>query len=117
MLSLTGDEYITAIVSSESITTEDRYLLLLTKTGIIKKIELKQIQNAKKGGIMAMQFRSVEEDYLVSVSIVNNSNDVFLASADGSGLRTSNTKMNAQGRGASGIIGMTLDEGDLYDWH
>ncbi|MBL8035719.1 MAG: DNA gyrase subunit A, partial [Leptospiraceae bacterium] len=110
-LSLGNDEVITVIRSVTEF-TEKKYLLMLTRQGIIKKLELSQIANAKKGGVMAMQFKASEKDYLVDVALVEEKDDIFMATAEGSGLRTNLGKMRPQGRAASGIIGMTLEGQD-----
>ncbi|MBV6493195.1 MAG: DNA gyrase subunit A [Turneriella sp.] len=110
-LSMGSDEIIT-VVRSVTEFSDKKYLLMLTRQGIIKKLELAQIANAKKGGVMAMQFKASEKDYLVDVAIVEEKDDIFLATAEGSGLRTNLGKMRAQGRAASGIIGMTLEGQD-----
>lgn len=59
-----------------------------------------------------MQFKASEKDYLVDVAIVDDKDDIFMATAEGAGLRTNLGKMRAQGRAASGIIGMTLEGQD-----
>ncbi len=110
-LSLGADEVVTVIRSVTEF-SEKKYLLMLTRQGIIKKLELSQIANAKKGGVMAMQFKASEKDYLVDVAIVDDKDDIFMATAEGAGLRTNLGKMRAQGRAASGIIGMTLEGQD-----
>ena len=106
-LSLIDDERITAIVSIKKF-SEEQYLMLLTKKGIIKKIELRHIQNAKKGGVLVVQFKSNEDDHLVGVVIVENKDHIFLATKGGLGLRTEVEKVRAQGRVASGVSGMSL---------
>jgi DNA gyrase subunit A len=110
-LSLGADEVVTVIRSVTEF-SDRKYLLMLTRQGIIKKLELSQIANAKKGGVMAMQFKASEKDYLVDVAIVDDKDDIFMATAEGAGLRTNLGKMRAQGRSASGIIGMTLEGQD-----
>jgi len=112
MLSLMPDEYITVVRSVEEF-TDDTYLFLLTRLGIIKKIEIKSLANAKKGGIMAMQFKNPNEEWLIDVVVVNEKDHVFLGTSEGLGLRTDITKMRSQGRSASGIIGMALESNDF----
>jgi len=111
LLNLSNEETIAAIKSVESF-DEETFVVLLTKTGIIKKMEISSLANAKKGGIIAMQLKNPEEDGLVDVAVVTNKDNIFMATADGQGLRTGISKMRAQGRTASGIIGMTLEPGD-----
>ena len=111
MLSLMNDEFITVIKTVEKF-EENIFLLLITRLGIVKKMEITSLQNAKKGGIMAMQFKNPQEEWLIDVVMVSDSDHVFLGTAQGMGLRTSMSKMRPQGRGASGIIGMTLESKD-----
>jgi len=111
LLSLGSEEYITAIRSTNEF-TDDKFLCLVTRRGIIKKLAIDTIKNAKKGGVIALQFKNTKEDYLVDVAVVTNKDDIFLATGKGLGLRTNLSKMRAQGRGASGIIGMNLASDD-----
>ncbi len=111
MLSLASEENITCMRAVREL-RDDHYLLLLTRMGIIKKLQLSQVANAKKGGIMAMQFKASENDQLVDVAIVTDKDDIFMGTAMGLGLRTNLSKMKPQGRAASGIIGMTLEDND-----
>lgn len=107
---LAGDEYITAIRSVRNF-EDDQYLFLLTRQGIVKKMAISQISNAKKRGILAVSFKD-NSDWLVDVAVVGNKQDVFLASRQGQGLRTGTSRMRAQGRSAGGIIGMSLNNDD-----
>lgn len=109
LTSLTDDEYITAIRSVREF-ADEQFLFLLTKKGIIKKMEIAQVSNAKKRGVLAVNFKD-NSDWLVDVVIVQNKDTVFLASQRGLGLRTGLPK-RSQGRTASGIIGMTLPDGE-----
>ncbi|RME90124.1 MAG: DNA gyrase subunit A [Candidatus Hydrogenedentota bacterium] len=111
LISLTGEETITAIRSTEDI-SEDKFLILLTYRGIIKKLKLDSIINAKKGGVMALQFKDIKQDYLVDVAVVHPQSDIFMITQKGLALRTNISKMRAQGRSASGIIGMSLSPDD-----
>ncbi len=108
LANLMQDEYITTILDIQNF-LEEKFLVLLTKKGIIKKMKLSQLKNAKKSGILAVQFKANEKDYLVDAIIVSESNDVFLGTSHGLGVRTPIDKIRAQGRVASGIIGMSLD--------
>lgn len=112
LLSLTTDETITTMRSLREF-REDLYLLLLTEQGIIKKLQLTQIANAKKGGVLAIQFKGSDKDRLVDVAIVGEKDDVLLATRQGLALRTNLSKMRPQGRAAGGILGMTLEDGDF----
>ncbi|MCS6984864.1 MAG: DNA gyrase subunit A [Leptospiraceae bacterium] len=110
-LSLTQEENITCLRAIREF-KENLYLFLLTHRGIIKKLSLLEVAHAKKGGLMAMQFKASEKDYLVDVAVVEGEEEVFLATRFGLGLRTGLAKMRAQGRSAGGILGMSLEEND-----
>ncbi len=111
LLSLAKEEYITTMASTGYF-KEGIFLILVTKAGIIKKLELKQIQNAKKSGMLALQFKGNVQDHLVDVVIVDNDQDIFLASSAGVGFRTPSNRMRPQGRSASGVLGMNLSKGN-----
>ena len=110
-LSLAQDEFITTILSVKDF-SNGTYLLLLTLSGIIKKMELNAIQNAKKGGVLALQFKASEKDYLVDAKMVRGGESVFLATKKGLGLCIAIDKMRAQGRSAAGVSGMSPSQGD-----
>ncbi len=109
LTSLIQDEYITTILGVQNF-SEDHCLILLTKNGIMKKVELSQLKNAKKSGILAIRFKPSEKDHLVDAVLVSKSNHVFLGTNTGLGVKTSVDKIKAQGRAASGIKGMTLGQ-------
>lgn len=111
ILSLMNDEFITVIRSIDSF-KEGLFLILLTRSGIIKKMDCMTLQNAKKGGIMAMQLKNPEKDWLIDVGVVTDKDNIFMATESGMGLRTSLNRMRPQGRAATGIIGMSLAKED-----
>ncbi|HEY1405380.1 MAG TPA: DNA gyrase subunit A [Spirochaetota bacterium] len=82
---------------------------MATKLGILKKIDAKEFENAKKNGIIAINLK--KNDELVDVKVVKPNDDVVMASKHGNLLRTNLSKMRPMGRSAAGIIGMRL-EGD-----
>lgn len=109
LINLAQDEVITAI-SHFAEFTEDRYIVLVTRTGILKKVDINQFQNAKKGGIMAISLK--KEDELISACVFHKATDLVIASRMGNILRSDITKMKSQGRSAGGIIGMRLTSDD-----
>jgi DNA gyrase subunit A len=109
LINLAGEEYITAISSVNNF-DGDMYLCMATRNGILKKIDLRDFKNARKGGIMAINLK--KDDELAGVNIVEKGDDVVLVSSKGLLLRTSLLKMRSMGRSAAGIIGMRLDKDD-----
>ena len=85
---------------------DDHYLCMVTREGILKKTEVGEFVNAKKGGIIAINLR--KGDDLVGVKVVDKGDDIVIATMDGHLLRTNLSKMRSMGRTAAGIIGIRL---------
>jgi len=83
---------------------------MATKHVILKKIDAKDFENAKKNGIIAINLK--KNDELVDVKLVQANDDVVIASKHGNLLRTNLAKMRPMGRAAAGIIGMRLGSDD-----
>ena len=109
ILNLAKGEDITAICSVPDV-AGDSYLCMVTKGGILKKTEIMDFSNAKKGGIIAINLK--KDDELVDVKLVGKDDDIVIGTSQGLLLRTNLGKMRAMGRNAAGIIGMRLAQGD-----
>ncbi len=109
ILNLSQDEKITAITSAKEF-SDKMAIVMQSKEGILKKSNLDVFANVKKNGIIAVNLR--KEDELIAVHQVSPEDDIIIATKDGLALRTNLSKMRSQGRAASGIIGIRLDEGD-----
>jgi len=110
IINLAAEENITAICSIDNFESE-KYLCMVTKYGILKKTDMNVFQNAKKGGIIALNLK--KNDELVDVKVVDKGDDIVIASRGGSLLRTNLMKMRSMGRNAAGIIGMRLGKDDI----
>jgi len=109
ILNLAADEKITAICSVKEF-TEKMALVMVSRDGILKKMNLDLFASMRKGGIIAINLR--KEDELMDVQLVGPQDDIIIASKMGLALRTNLEKMKSQGRNASGIIGMRLAQDD-----
>ena len=109
--SLIQEEFITTIISIDSF-SENKFLILLTKEGILKKMDLNQLRNAKRAGMLAVQFKASEKDFLVDATVVTRAGYLFLATSGGLGLKTPIDRIRSQGRSASGVLGMNLETGN-----
>ena len=109
LINLAAQEQITAICRFKEVNDTDA-LVMISRTGILKKTNLDNFQSAKKGGIIAINLRN--DDELIDVRLVSPEDDLILASRQGSALRMNLGKMRSQGRTAAGVIGMRLEEGD-----
>jgi DNA gyrase subunit A len=85
-------------------------IVLVTRKGIIKKIELKDFKHAHSGGIIAQNLRKGDE--LITVKQVHKGNKILLASKKGQVIRFKESELRAMGRNAMGVIGMSLSGAD-----
>jgi len=109
MINLSAGEDITAMCSVKDMEKE-AYMCMVTRGGILKKTAIGDFQNAKKGGIIAINLK--KDDELVEVKLVGKDDDVVIATKKGLLLRTNLNSMRAMGRNSAGIIGMRLGSGD-----
>ncbi len=89
---------------------EDRYVLMATRSGIVKKTPLSAYSNPKSGGIIAVGMR--EEDSLIAAAITDGSDEALLATQKGMAVRFSETDVRPMGRTALGVKGIVLRGGD-----
>lgn len=89
---------------------EDKYLLMATKRGVIKKTPLMAYTNIRKSGIQAITLR--EGDELIDVMISDNTDNIMLITKDGQGIKFRETDVRETGRSAMGVKGIELNSGD-----
>ena len=90
--------------------TDAKYVLFVTKNGIVKKTALEEyVGTKKKTGIAAINLK--EGDSLASVSLVKEE-DLILLTHSGMGIRFSSMDISASGRATSGVKGITLKPDD-----
>ncbi len=89
---------------------DDKFIVMVTKKGTIKKTELSAYSNPRSGGIIAI---SIDEgDELVEVQLTMGNQDVFIATRKGMAIRFKEDDVRDMGRTARGVRGISLDEGD-----
>ncbi len=110
LFDLEEGEQIRAMLTTDSLDVEDRYAMMATKNGVIKKTELKAFRHLRKKGIRALNIR--EGDDLIEVAITNGENHVMLSSAFGKACRFLESDVRPMGRTAAGVRGINLAEGD-----
>ncbi len=88
----------------------DKFIVMVTKNGIIKKTDLAAYSNPRAGGIIAISIDDVDE--LVDVQLTNGEQDIFLATRLGMAIRFKEEDVRDMGRTARGVRGINLDEGD-----
>ncbi len=108
LLSLPEGDRITSCVAAREF-DDERFLIMATKKGIVKKTALSAYGRPMKGGIIAISLR--EGDELIEAMIVSKSEDVLLAASNGMAIRFAQSDARAMGRNASGVKGITLTGG------
>ena len=108
LLELQEGEMVSAMIPVKEF-AKDRYLLMATRAGTIKKTPLSEFSNPRKAGIIAI--RLDEGDELVKVLQTDGFQEVVMVSRKGKTIRFSEELVRAMGRTARGVRGMTL-EGD-----
>ena len=111
LLNLEKGEFISSIFSYSQDMDLEVQLLFITRLGFIKKAYLSDFKNVRKAGILGIGIR--EGDELCFVKKIKPKQSIFLASKFGLGLLVNEEKIRLQqGRGARGVTGMDLKEGD-----
>jgi DNA gyrase subunit A len=109
LLPLEQDERITALLPLESF-EEGRYLIMLTRYGWIKKIELSNFENIRRNGLIAIGLE--EGDTLMWVAEATDKDDAFIATKLGMAIRFALSDLRPLGRTARGVSSMKLRQGD-----
>jgi len=105
LLPLQEKEYITATLPIDQF-WEDRYLLMVTVRGMIKKTSLKEYRNTRKSGLNALNLS--DEDELMAVKLTDGQKEVIVGTSAGLFVRFSETDVRPMGRAARGVKAITL---------
>lgn len=89
---------------------EGKYVLMVTRKGVVKKTEMIAYGRPRTGGIVALKIR--EDDELIGVRVTGGDQDIFLATRHGKSIRFSEKDLRPMGRVATGNIGIRLEPGD-----
>ncbi len=89
---------------------ENKYVVMATKEGLVKKTELPAYANPRTGGIVAIKIN--EEDELIGVRVSTGSQDIFLTTRQGKSIRFHEDEIREMGRVAAGNIGIRMESGD-----
>ena len=109
LLTLPPGEEVTAAFPIDRFEGE-KYLVMVTKHGVIKKTKLEGFANVRRNGLIAINLD--ESDELLAVDLSNGSRDIILASTHGMAVHFNEKDVRPMGRVARGVKAMTLDKGD-----
>ncbi len=103
------DEKVSSMIKVDNI-EEDKHLIMVTRQGIIKRIELSAYKNVRKIGLKALELN--EGDELVWVRMTNGSDNILVATKKGMAIRFNENDVRSMGRMARGVKVMKLAEND-----
>ena len=109
LLQLQPDERISTVVPIRRFEV-DRYLIMATKFGVVKKTSLKAYGNPRQAGIIALNLDDGDE--LIRVAVTQGDQDILLGTREGLAIRFSEADVRAIGRTARGVKGIRLAKGD-----
>ena len=109
LIALQPDESVKAFLAVKEFVA-DKFIVMVTRHGVIKKCELTEFDNPLSRGIIALALD--EGDELLGATITNGKNYIFLGSHEGMAIRFNEDEVRAMGRQARGVRAMDLDEGD-----
>jgi len=114
-LEISPEEKVLSLIpySKESATQEEKeekYLVMVTKNGIIKKTPLDAFRNVRKTGLRAIKLQ--KGDLLRKAAICQRGDEIILTSRDGKSIRFKEKDLRMMGRVASGVRGIRLSKGD-----
>ena len=109
LLELDSEEKVTAVIPVAEY-KEGMYLIMATKEGHVKKTDLMQYNNIRRGGLAAVTLR--ENDELIDVRLTDGEKDIILVTRKGMSIRFQESDVRPLGRVSQGVKGISLGAGD-----
>jgi DNA gyrase subunit A len=109
LLSLGSEEEITAVVSLRNF-TDEMFVLMATRQGVVKKVKISEFTNARTRGIVAIKLD--QGDGLVRAILTSGKDEVVLVTRKGNALRVTEKTVRAMGRASRGVQGIRLSNKD-----
>lgn len=110
LLQLNPDEKIQTVISLKEFTNET-YLFMATRNGIVKKTPTEDFSAIRKTGLIAINLR--EGDELINVKLTRGDAEVMIITQNGYAIKFNEQDVRDMGRTATGVIGIKLREGDF----
>jgi len=109
LLNISGGEKISAVIPIRHINNE-KYLIMATRQGYIKKTDISEYDNIHKNGLNAITLNDGDE--LIGVEMTNGENEVIISTKEGMAIRFSEDDVRPMGRPARGVKAIKLRPGD-----
>ena len=108
-LSLSSDEKITSVLSVPK-NSENQYVVMATKKGVVKKVKAGHFEDVRKSGIIAIKLQ--KDDTLSFAHLVSQGDHLIFTTAFGQALRFKESDVREMGRNAAGVSGMKFKKDD-----
>jgi DNA gyrase subunit A len=109
LLQLDSDEKVSAVINIKDF-QDGKYLIFMTKHGLVKKTELQEYETSRNTGITAITL--LEQDELIAVKLTRGTTELITVTREGMSIRFSEDDVRSMGRGTQGVKGINLDKKD-----
>lgn len=106
LLPIENGEKIAAMIHLRDLDDEDKFIVMATEQGVVKRTKLSQYKNIRKNGLIALNLR--EGDRLCAVRLTDGNSSLLLATRKGKAVRFMETAVRAMSRTATGVRGIKL---------
>ena len=110
ILQVEPGEKVSAMIHTRSLDNEDRFLVMITRNGTVKRLPVTALKNLRNNGIRALTLE--EGDELITVRETDGSQKILIATHDGMAVCFDENDVRPMGRTAVGVRGIRLREGD-----
>lgn len=109
LLSLTGEDSVAAVIPVREY-SDDLYLFMATRMGVVKKTSLNEYDSNRKDGLVAINLDAGDD--LIGVKLTSGAEEVILSTANGAAIRFSEEDVRPMGRATRGVRGISLERRD-----
>ena len=109
LVAMAPEEKIAALLTVKEF-EEDKFVVMGTRHGVVKKTQLSAFSNPRAGGIIAMGVEA--DDALITAQVSDGNGEIFIGTQDGMAIRFPERDVRPMGRTAYGVRGISLREGD-----
>ncbi len=110
LLPIESGERIAAMIHLRDLDDDEKYIVMATEQGVVKRTRLTQYKNIRKNGLIALNLR--EGDRLCAVRLTDGNSSLLLATKKGKAVRFMETAVRAMSRTATGVRGIKLRDDD-----
>ena len=108
LIPIEKEEYVTAMLKVEN-NEKNNYIVFCTKNGLIKRTNIKEFENIRTNGKLAITLK--EDDELISAKKTSGENEILIAASNGRMIRFEEKEIRIMGRTASGVRGINVEDG------